>query len=173
MSEWSDEACDAFWPAYSRAAVVGLNPRECMRAALTAADAVRKREAGEKRDLNAEEMSGLSRRVLTVERRTRDLTKRDFNLFDTIARLQRRIDALEAARPAETSGYAHELATQELPPKPATERRCGTCAAGKYHDDNRVVCCIELPPHIRVSNEVSDDFVAADDSCDLWQEARP
>lgn len=111
MSEWSDEACDAFWPAYSRAAVAGLNPRECMRAALTAADAVRKREAVSP---VGGLIGGVSPAVAAV--------------LDQIASHERRLSALEAARPVETSGYYEEVrATQELPSKPATERRCGTC----------------------------------------------
>ena len=100
MSEWSDEACRAFWEDHSRTDGNGMSGRwDRTRSALRAADAVRKWEAGEK-----QEPAELRAEFIKLQSQVILLTKQ----FD------RRLPALEAAR-------------QPEPPKPEPERRCGTC----------------------------------------------
>lgn len=121
MSEWSDEAVSTAIDAWRR--TTG-NDRACMRSALTAADEVRKRETESHAQVLAdlhehderlsERLGNVERRCLKLEGRDGKLTGEVWRLSDLVSALTARLTALEAGRAAET-------------PKPATERRCGTC----------------------------------------------
>ncbi len=132
MSEWSDEAVRVAYAKIVQGG--GYSNYGVVRVALEAADAVREREAGEKADAFDARAAIIDVqadiiKMIDIFGGRLNATDAAFSALPArVAVMDRRLSALEAARPVETSGYYEEVrATQELPSKPATERRCGTC----------------------------------------------